>query len=93
MSCASGDVIFSSKDKFQTGRGRPSFYKPVDPSVLEPLEDDKLVRIPILRSMCRQEARVKSDQVHLGYVFYDQPMEKGGFRYTINSAVVNFTPY
>ena len=49
-------------------------------------------RIPGWRSMVRGKVSGKSDEAHLGYVFNDAPLEKGGYRYTINSAVVNFTP-
>ena len=91
-SCASGKILFSSKDKFQTGRGRPSFYKPVDEKVLNEIGKPK-DRIPLIRSMMRGRVESKEDEVHLGYVFNDAPLDKGGFRYTVNSAVLDFVPY
>lgn len=81
----SGEVLFSSKDKFDSGTGWPSFTKPVDQSAVVEKKDKTL-------GMIRTEARSKKGDSHLGHVFDDGPTEKGGLRYCINSASLKFIP-
>lgn len=80
-----GEPLFTSLDKFDSGCGWPSFTQPLD-------------RKPILEKadwsfgMHRIEVRSKDSDAHLGHVFNDGPREKGGLRYCINSAAVHFIP-
>ena len=77
----SGEVLFSSLDKFESHCGWPSFTKPVKP----------LIEIKDLSyGMVRTE--VRTDHSHLGHVFTDGPRDKGGLRYCINSASIEFIP-
>lgn len=87
-----GTPLFTSKDKFDSGCGWPSFSKPIDaknnPQDSENLEfknDDKF-------GMSRVEVRSKKADSHLGHVFEDGPKESGGLRYCINSASIKFIP-
>ncbi|MFD1849479.1 peptide-methionine (S)-S-oxide reductase MsrA [Oceanobacillus bengalensis] len=80
-----GNVLFSSKDKFDAGCGWPSFTKPVDPyHISEELDQS--------HGMIRTEIRSKSSDSHLGHVFEDGPKEAGGLRYCMNSAAMEFIP-
>jgi peptide-methionine (R)-S-oxide reductase len=81
----SGEPLFSSTDKFDSGTGWPSFTKPVDASHVTEHTDTKLF-------MPRTEVRSKGADSHLGHVFTDGPKDKGGMRYCINSASLKFIP-
>ncbi len=81
----SGDVLFSSNDKFDAGCGWPSFTKPVDPYHVIEHQDQT-------HGMIRTEVRSKNADSHLGHVFNDGPKEAGGLRYCINSAATRFIP-
>ena len=80
----SGEPLFSSLDKFDSGCGWPSFTKPVAPHVLE--TEDRT------HGMRRVEVRSKDADSHLGHVFDDGPRDAGGLRYCINSASLRFSP-
>lgn len=79
----SGEVLFSSLDKFDSGCGWPSFTKPVDPNQVVSKKD-------FSHGMLRVEVRSKDADSHLGHVFDDGP--KGMPRYCINSASLKFIP-
>lgn len=81
----SGEPLFSSKDKFDSGTGWPSFTKPINNDFITTHKDFKLI-IP------RTEVRSKIGNSHLGHVFNDGPREKGGLRYCLNSASLKFIP-
>jgi peptide methionine sulfoxide reductase msrA/msrB len=80
----SGEPLFSSKDKFDSGTGWPSFSRPVAPNLVE--KKDALL------GMVRTEVRSKGADSHLGHVFDDGPSKLGGLRYCINSASLRFIP-
>jgi len=81
----SGKPLFTSKDKFDSGCGWPSFTKPVDAVEVVEKRDSS-------HGMIRTEVRSKSADSHLGHVFDDGPADKGGLRYCINSASLRFVP-
>lgn len=80
-----GEPLFCSSDKFDAGCGWPSFSKPIT--------SDKLVEhVDTSHMMVRTEVVTKNSNSHLGHVFDDGPIEKGGLRYCINGAALNFIP-
>ena len=80
-----GEPLFASSDKFESGCGWPSFSKPIDPNVLREKQDTSY-------GMRRTEVRSRVGDAHLGHVFEDGPTESGGLRYCINSASLRFIP-
>lgn len=81
----SGEVLFSSEDKYDSGCGWPSFTQPVN-------ESEIIEKSDLSHNMMRIEVRSKDADSHLGHVFTDGPIEKGGLRYCINSAALKFIP-
>ena len=81
----SGEPLFSSKDKYDSGCGWPAFTKPIDANEIESRTDFKI-------GYARTEVRAKTGDSHLGHVFPDGPKSKGGLRYCINSASLRFIP-
>lgn len=80
-----GEPLFISADKFDSGCGWPSFSRPIDTTLLSEHLDTS-------HGMERIEVRSKSGRAHLGHVFKDGPRERGGLRYCINSASLRFIP-
>lgn len=80
-----GEPLFVSTDKFDSGCGWPSFSKPIRKDLIEERTDTS-------HGMRRTEVRSKTGDAHLGHVFADGPKEKGGLRYCINSASLRFIP-
>ena len=79
----SGEPLFASSDKFDSGCGWPSFTKPIVPTNVNELRDTS-------HGMIRTEVRSKHGDSHLGHVFDDGPEDRGGLRYCINSASLRF---
>src|SRR5450631_3180951 len=79
----SGEPLFASSDKFESGCGWPSFTKPIMPASVRELQDGTL-------GMARTEVRSTHGDSHLGHVFDDGPEDRGGLRYCINSAALRF---
>ncbi|WP_174297886.1 peptide-methionine (R)-S-oxide reductase MsrB [Sphingomonas bacterium] len=79
----SGEPLFASADKYESGCGWPSFTRPVEPANVAELSDRTL-------GMARVEVRSKHGDSHLGHVFPDGPRDRGGLRYCINSASLRF---
>ena len=80
-----GEPLFASKDKFESGCGWPSFSHPLDPNVIREKTDRA-------HGMIRTEVRSRAGDAHLGHVFPDGPKKLGGLRYCINSASLRFIP-
>ena len=78
-----GEPLFLSLDKFDSGTGWPSFTRPVQWDVINYVEDNSL-------GMSRIEVRSRSGDSHLGHLFFDGPVEEGGLRYCINSGSMDF---
>jgi peptide-methionine (R)-S-oxide reductase/peptide methionine sulfoxide reductase msrA/msrB len=83
VSAATGEVLFTSDDKFDSHTGWPSFVKPVDASKIEVVQDNSL-------GISRDEVIEKSTGLHLGHVFDDGPADRGGKRYCMNSGALKF---
>ncbi len=81
----SGEPLFSSLDKFDSGTGWPSFTKPLAKENVVEKNDGTL-------GMVRVEVRSKKSDSHLGHLFDDGPRDKGGMRYCMNSASMRFIP-
>ena len=79
----SGEPLFASADKFDSGCGWPSFTKPIVPAHVNILRD-------VSHGMVRTEVRSLHGDSHLGHVFPDGPPDRGGLRYCINSASLRF---
>lgn len=79
----SGEPLFASSAKFESGCGWPSFSKPIEPANVNELRDSSL-------GMSRTEVRSTHGDSHLGHVFNDGPPDRGGLRYCINSASLRF---
>ena len=75
----SGEPLFASSDKFDSGSGWPSFTRPIDPANVNELPDGS-----------HTEVRSAHGDSHLGHVFPDGPRDRGGLRYCINSAALRF---
>jgi peptide-methionine (R)-S-oxide reductase len=79
----SGEPLFASVDKFDSGTGWPSFTKPIDPANVVEIDESSLGAV-------RTEVRSAHGDSHLGHVFDDGPPERGGLRYCMNSAALRF---
>jgi len=79
----SGEPLFASSDKFDSGCGWPSFTKPIEPEKVNELRNNS-------HGMIRTEVRSALADSHLGHVFPDGPRDRGGLRYCINSASLRF---
>ncbi len=81
----SGEPLFSSSEKFESGCGWPSFTKAIDNTFVNEIRDTTY-------GMIRTEVRSSNGDSHLGHVFPDGPQDRGGLRYCINSASLRFIP-
>ena len=81
-----GQPLFASTDKFDSGCGWPSFSKPIEENGINYFEDNTII------NRRRVEVKSKSGDTHLGHVFNDGPKELGGLRYCINGASLRFIP-
>ena len=79
----SGEPLFASTDKYESGCGWPSFTKPIEKEYIKALRDST-------HGMERVEVRSRHGDSHLGHVFTDGPRDRGGLRYCINSASLRF---
>src|SRR5215470_11291315 len=81
----SGEPLFASTDKYESGCGWPSFTRPIESANVAEKRDTS-------HGMIRTEVRSKHGDSHLGHVFEDGPVDRGGLRYCINSASLRFIP-
>lgn len=81
----SGEPLFSSREKYDSGCGWPSFTKPLHDEHIQEKRD-------LTHGMIRTEVRSAEGDSHLGHVFNDGPRDQGGLRYCINSAALRFIP-
>ncbi len=81
----SGQPLFASTDKYDSGTGWPSFTRPIEPDAVTTKKDRSLF-------MPRTEVRSSGADSHLGHVFPDGPRDAGGLRYCMNSAALRFVP-
>ena len=81
----SGEPLFASSAKYESGCGWPSFTKPIDSANMNEITDTS-------HGMIRTEVRSTHGDSHLGHVFPDGPVDQGGLRYCINSASLRFIP-
>ncbi len=81
----SGEPLFASSDKYESGCGWPSFTKPIEPTNINERQDTS-------HGMMRTEVRSVFGDSHLGHVFSDGPKDRGGLRYCINSTSLRFIP-
>lgn len=81
-----GTPLFTSMDKYDAHCGWPSFTKPIK-------EELVIEKIDTSYHMVRTEVRTKKSNIHLGHVFEDGPLHKGGLRYCMNSASMRFIPF
>ena len=81
----SGQPLFSSTDKYDSGTGWPSFTRPIEAGAVQTKTDSTW-------GMIRTEARSTGADSHLGHIFDDGPIEAGGQRYCMNSAALRFVP-
>lgn len=79
----SGEPLFASTDKYESGCGWPSFTRPIEPAHVTEIDDTS-------HGMRRVEVRSAHGDSHLGHVFPDGPRDRGGLRYCINSASLRF---
>ncbi|AVT34298.1 peptide-methionine (R)-S-oxide reductase [Plantactinospora sp. BC1] len=81
----SGEPLFASVDKYDSGTGWPSFTAPIEPANVVQIDDTTL-------GMVRTEVRSAHGDSHLGHLFDDGPRDRGGMRYCMNSASLRFVP-
>lgn len=81
-----GEPLFSSQDKYDSGSGWPSFTKPIDEKYIKEKDDISI-------GMSRIEVKSSKGDTHLGHVFEDGPKDKGGLRYCVNGSSLEFIPF